>query len=92
MPRKFATLRYGVTGRIARVTLNRPARLNAVDERMPGEIRRAARGGERGRPSASERTVRRGGALCAGYDLERFVEGGPEGCSTQPMPWDPMRD
>ena len=37
----YTTLKYSVAGRIARVTLNRPARLNAIDDRMPREIRRA---------------------------------------------------
>lgn len=41
MASRFATVKYGVAGRIARITLNRPARLNAIDERMPSEIRRA---------------------------------------------------
>ena len=38
---KYSTLKYAVSGRIARITLNRPARLNAIDARMPKEIRRA---------------------------------------------------
>ena len=37
----YKTLKYSVTGRIARITLNRPARLNAIDDKMPREIRRA---------------------------------------------------
>ena len=37
----FETLTYETDGRIARVTLNRPARLNAISAEMPGEIRRA---------------------------------------------------
>ncbi|HEX9183943.1 MAG TPA: enoyl-CoA hydratase-related protein, partial [Burkholderiales bacterium] len=38
---RFSTLKYAVSGRIARITLDRPARLNAIDDRMPKEIRRA---------------------------------------------------
>ena len=38
---RFTALKYSVTGRIARITLNRPARLNAIDDKMPREIRRA---------------------------------------------------
>ena len=37
----YKTLKYSVAGRIARITLNRPARLNAIDDKMPREIRRA---------------------------------------------------
>lgn len=39
---EFATLKYERDGRIARITLNRPDRPNAIDERMPREIRAAA--------------------------------------------------
>jgi len=35
---RFATLRLAVRGRIATITLNRPERLNAIDDCMPGEI------------------------------------------------------
>ena len=38
---RYRTLKYSAAGRIARITLNRPARLNAIDDRMPREIRRA---------------------------------------------------
>ena len=41
----FETLRYGVRGRIATITLNRPERLNAIDDAMPGEIRAAVERG-----------------------------------------------
>ena len=34
---KFSTLKYQAGNRIARITLNRPDRLNAVNERMPRE-------------------------------------------------------
>jgi enoyl-CoA hydratase/isomerase-like protein len=33
--------RYALTGRRATITLNRPDRLNAIDDRMPSEIREA---------------------------------------------------
>lgn len=92
MPRTFATLRYAVTGRIARITLDRPARLNAIDARMPREIRRAVEAA-----GADERVhvivlSGAGRAFCAGYDLKRFAEGDAQNRWTQPMPWDPMRD
>ena len=38
---EFTTLRYATSGRIARITLNRPERLNAIIPAMPAEIRRA---------------------------------------------------
>ena len=44
MSEAFGTLLYGRDARnprIARITLNRPERLNAISPQMPGEIRRA---------------------------------------------------
>ena len=37
----FKSLLYGVQDRVATITLNRPERLNAIDGRMPREIRAA---------------------------------------------------
>jgi len=34
----YSTLRYEVSGHKAYVTLNRPDRLNAINDEMPGEI------------------------------------------------------
>ena len=89
---RFTTLKYGVTGRIARITLNRPARLNAIDERMPKDIRRAVEAA-----NADERAhvivlAGAGRAFCAGYDLKQFAEGDRRNRWTQEMPWDPMQD
>ena len=35
---RYTTLKVAIAGRIARITLNRPARLNAIDHKMPREI------------------------------------------------------
>jgi len=89
---RFKTLKYATTGRIARITLNRPARLNAIDDRMPGEIRRAV---EAANADARVHVIVLAGAgkaFCAGYDLKKFAEGDPTNRWTQDMPWDPMRD
>jgi enoyl-CoA hydratase len=89
---RYATLKFAVDGRIARITLNRPERLNAINEKMPREIRRAIEAA-----NADERIhvivlAGAGRAFCAGYDLKQFAEGDPENRWTQGMPWDPMRD
>jgi len=34
----YQTILYAVDGRVARITLNRPARMNAINLAMPGEI------------------------------------------------------
>lgn len=89
---KFKTLLYSTTGRIARIALNRPARLNAINRLMPGEIRRAV---ERANADDGVHAIvlsGKGRAFCAGYDLKEFAEGGATNEVTQRMPWDPMQD
>jgi enoyl-CoA hydratase len=89
---RYTTLKFAVTGRIARITLNRPARLNAIDDRMPREIRRAVEAA-----NADDRVhvivlAGAGKAFCAGYDLKKYAEGDPKNRWNQAMPWDPMKD
>ena len=89
---KMKTLTYGVDDRVATITLNRPERLNAITDEMPGEIRQAVE-----RANQDERVhvivlAGAGKAFCAGYDLKQYAEGDEARRYTQPMPWDPMRD
>jgi enoyl-CoA hydratase len=89
---KLKTLKYAVDDRVATLTLNRPDRLNAITDAMPGEIRHAVEAA-----NADERVhviVLKGAgkAFCAGYDLKQYAEGDRSRQYTQPMPWDPMRD
>lgn len=89
---RYTTLKFAVAGRIARITLNRPARLNAIDDRMPREIRRAVEAA-----NADDRVhvivlAGAGKAFCAGYDLKKYAEGDPKHRWNQAMPWDPMKD
>ena len=88
----FATLIYETAGRIARISLNRPERLNAIDERMPGEIRAAV---ERANADDGIHVIVLQGAgrgFCTGYDLKAFAEAKGENPGVQSMPWDPMVD
>jgi enoyl-CoA hydratase/carnithine racemase len=89
---RYTTLKTTVVGRIARITLNRPARLNAIDDKMPREIRRAVE-----EANADDRVhvlvlQGAGRAFCAGYDLKKYAEGDPRNRWNQTMPWDPMKD
>jgi len=88
----FQTLSYETAGRIARITLNRPERLNAIDEKMPGEIRTAV---ERANADDGIHVIVLAGAgrgFCSGYDLKAFAETKGENPGVQSMPWDPMVD
>ena len=88
----YSSIKYASKGRIATITLNRPGRLNAIDDMMPGEIRAAV---ERANADDAVHVIvlqGAGAAFCAGYDLKHYAEGDRENRYTQPMPWDPMRD
>ena len=89
---KYTSLKYAVAGRIARITLNRPARLNAIDDKMPREIRRAVEAANDDDRVHVIVLAGAGKAFCAGYDLKKFAEGGSKNRWTQSMPWDPMKD
>lgn len=83
---------YSVEGRVATLTLNRPERLNAIDDRMPADIEAAV-----ARANADDAVhvivlTGAGRGFCSGYDLKFFAEN-PRGVyGSQEMPWDPMLD
>ena len=86
----YTTLKYDRQDRIARITLNRPERLNAINAAMPGEIRRAV---EQANADDAVHVIVLAGAgraFCAGYDLKEYAEGATP--LIQEMPWDPMQD
>lgn len=83
---------YERDGRIARITLNRPDKLNAIDEHLPDALREAV---ERANADDEVRVIVLSGAgraFCSGYDLEVFAEAPRPVPGSQQMPWDPMRD
>jgi enoyl-CoA hydratase len=88
----LTTLTYAVRDAKAYLTLNRPERLNAIDDTMPGEIRAAV---ERANADDAVRVIvvqGAGRAFCAGYDLKRFAEGDAGERWRQDPVWDPIRD
>ena len=83
---------YERDGRIARITLNRPDVLNAIDIELPGELEQAVQ-----RANADPKVhvivlAGAGRAFCAGYDLTLFAQAAGTNPGVQEMPWDPMRD
>lgn len=87
----FSTLQYAARGRIATITLDRPERLNAIDDRMPEEIATAVSRAEEDDDVHVLVVTGAGRAFCAGYDLKEYAEDGSAPYS-QEMPWDPMLD
>ena len=83
---------YEKTARIARITLNRPEKLNAIDDLLPRALRDAV--DEANRDDAVHVVVLSGAgrAFCAGYDLEMYAEKPRPVAYSQDMPWDPMVD
>ena len=88
----YKTLRYEKRGRIARITLNRPRRLNAISVGMPREIRLAVEAANADDGVHVIVLQGAGRAFCAGYDLKDFAENRGRNSYTQDMPWDPMID
>jgi enoyl-CoA hydratase len=83
---------YERDGRIARITLNRPHVLNAIDDDVPCELAAAVE-----RADADEAVhvivlAGAGQAFCAGSDLLHYAQSAGANRYTQDMPWDPMKD
>jgi len=97
----YRSIDYATDGRVATITLNRPARMNAISLDMPGEI--AAAVDEANRDDGVHVIVLTGAGdgFCSGYDLIEFAERAGEQPGSQlgsgaagpdPRPWDPMAD
>lgn len=83
---------YEKDGRIARIVLNRPEVMNAIDDELPGELADCVARAN-GDPSVHVIVLSgNGSGFCAGYDLKFYAEGNGSGNVTQEMPWDPMKD
>lgn len=87
----YSTLNYAVEGRVATITLDRPERLNAINDDMPGEIAAAVDRAEDDDDVHVVVLTGAGRAFCAGYDLKDYAEA-EEARYSQEMPWDPMLD
>lgn len=90
----MARVLYEKDGRIARVTLNRPEVMNAIDDELPMELEAAV---ERANGDKGVHVIVLSGAgraFCAGYDLAYYAQAteGEGNAMTQAMPWDPMQD
>jgi enoyl-CoA hydratase len=93
---KFSTLMIEQdrgSPRVARLLLNRPERLNAINDEMPGEIRAAVEWAQANDEIHVIVVEGAGKGFCGGYDLSLFAEGSAEHPAKQESnPWDPMVD
>jgi enoyl-CoA hydratase len=92
----FTTLRISQDAsnpRVARLLLNRPERLNAINDETPREIRAAV---EWANANAQVHVIVVEGAgkgFCGGYDLTQFGQGEIDHpCQQERHPWDPLED
>jgi enoyl-CoA hydratase len=95
----YRAITYGVDGRVATITLNRPERMNAISLEMPGEIAAAVDEANRDDDVHVIELTGAGEGFCSGYDLIEFAEKAGEQPGSQlgsgtdaARPWDPMAD
>ena len=88
----FGTVLYESNDRVAKITLNRPERLNAINETMPEDI--ASAFGHASNDDSVHVVVLTGAGrgFCGGYDLKAFAEKPGANPGIQDMPWDAMID
>ena len=86
------TVLYEKKGRVAYIILNRPDRLNAINDEMPPEIERAVQRADSD-PNVHVMILEGAGkAFCSGYDLTEYGEQNSTSSVIQDMPWDPIQD
>lgn len=89
-PDRLTTMTYEVTGRIARITLDRPERGNGITFDLPVELARCV---ERANLDPSVHVIAlsgRGKGFCGGYDLVVNAEGKPDPAAGAAPPGSPL--
>ena len=83
---------YSTSGKIARISLNRPSVFNAINMEMPGLLKKFI---EQANLDDNIKVIilqGSGKAFCSGYDLKLFAETPRPFIGSQSMPWDPIKD
>ena len=88
----MAKVLYERDGRSARITLNRPEVMNAIDDELPEALADAVARADNDPDAHVIVLAGAGRAFCAGYDLTAYASGDSANRYTQEMPWDPMKD
>ena len=92
MPEGYRTLQVRHIGAVARITLHRPDRYNAIVDPMPSELRQAV---EVADADPAIRVIVLDGAgpgFCAGYDLEVYASAPGPNPGVQELPFDATVD
>jgi enoyl-CoA hydratase len=87
---RLRTIHYERTGRVARVTLDRPARGNAITLDMPGELAACVEAACLDPAVHVILLAGRGAGFCAGYDLVEFAEQPAQAADAQSPTDDPL--
>ena len=67
-------------GRIGRITLNRPDKLNAIDDQVPGQLQDAVLEAEDDSDIHVIVLSGKGKGFCGGYDLGAYAENQGQNC------------
>ncbi len=88
----YETVDYGAAEGIARIVLNRPARLNAINTQLVADLR-AAVAAANDDPAVRVLVLSGAGrAFCAGYDLDWGTKAEDAAQRAMSGQWDPVRD
>lgn len=88
----FETIRYEIEDRVARISLARPDRGNAIVDPMPRELRAAVEAADADEQVHVIVLAGEGKIFCGGYDLGVYAEEPGDNVWSQDMPWDPTLD
>ena len=79
-------------GRIGRIILNRPEKLNAIDDDIPNHLEKAVLAAEKDPGIHVVVLSGNGKAFCGGYDLKAYAEENGPNNVYQGQNWDPIQD
>ena len=79
-------------GRIGRIILNRPEKLNAIDDDIPSHLEKAVLAAEKDPGIHVVVLSGNGKAFCGGYDLKAYAEENGPNNVYQGQNWDPIQD
>jgi enoyl-CoA hydratase/carnithine racemase len=88
----FETIDYSAAGSIARLVLNRPERLNAINRQLISDLRDAVRAANEDSEVRVIIVSGAGRAFCAGYDLDWGTKAEDATQKSMGGFWDPVRD